>query len=132
MVFTVRVFNFLQKHIFVNFIRISYYCRNIHLSKILFCMINIYRKTALIEGISYLILLFIAMPLKYIFNISEAVKYFGWIHGVLFLVFMVILIATALKYKWNLVRVIIYTIGSVLPFVPFILDKKLKEEYSQS
>lgn len=95
-------------------------------------MINIYRKTALIEGISYLILLFIAMPLKYIFNIAEAVKYFGWIHGVLFLVFMIILIATALKYRWSLLRAILYTIGSVLPFVPFILDKNLKKEYSQS
>lgn len=92
-------------------------------------MINFYRKTALIEGVSYLILLFIAMPLKYIFNISEAVKYFGWIHGVLFLVFAVILLAAAIKYKWTLKRIAIYLIGSVLPFVPFYLDKSLKKEY---
>jgi len=95
-------------------------------------MVNLYRKIALIEGLSYLILLFIAMPLKYIFNISEAVKYFGWIHGILFLVFMVILIVTAFKYKWSLKRVIVYLIGSVLPFVPFILDKNLKKEYNIS
>ncbi|MCU7616348.1 DUF3817 domain-containing protein [Chryseobacterium sp. PBS4-4] len=92
-------------------------------------MINLYRKTALIEGVSYLILLFIAMPLKYIFNISEAVKYFGWIHGVLFLVFAVVLLAAAIKYKWSLKRIAIYLIGSVLPFVPFYLDKSLKKEY---
>lgn len=92
-------------------------------------MLNLYRKTALIEGISYLILLFIAMPLKYIFNIPEAVKYFGWIHGVLFIVFAVILLAAAIQYKWSLKRIIIYFIGSVLPFVPFYLDKKLKKEY---
>lgn len=92
-------------------------------------MVNIYRKTALIEGLSYLILLFIAMPLKYFLNISEAVKYFGWIHGILFLVFMVVLIVTTLRQKWSLKRFIIYIIGSVLPFVPFILDRNLKEEY---
>lgn len=93
-------------------------------------MINIYRKTALLEGISYLILLFIAMPLKYFFNIPEGVKYFGWIHGVLFIVFLVVLILAALKYKWNLKRITIYLIASILPFAPFILDKNLKKEYS--
>ncbi|MCX8523624.1 DUF3817 domain-containing protein [Chryseobacterium formosus] len=92
-------------------------------------MINIYRRIAIIEGISYLILLFIAMPIKYILNISEPVKYFGWIHGVLFLVYMVILIIASIKYRWSLKRIAIYLIGSVLPFVPFILDKNLKKEY---
>ncbi|MDP9960145.1 DUF3817 domain-containing protein [Chryseobacterium lathyri] len=93
-------------------------------------MIIIYRKTALIEGLSYLILLFIAMPLKYFFNIPEGVKYFGWIHGILFLVFLIALLLSAIKYRWSLKRIILYLIGSVLPFVPFILDKRLKEEYS--
>lgn len=93
-------------------------------------MINLYRKTAIIEGISYLILLFVAMPFKYFLDIPEPVKYFGWIHGVLFLVYMVILIITSLKYRWSIVRILVYIIGSVLPFVPFILDKKLKQEYS--
>lgn len=93
-------------------------------------MINIYRKTALIEGISYLILLFIAMPLKYVFNIPHGVKYFGWIHGVLFLIFLAALLLSSIKYKWNLKRITVYLIASVLPFVPFILDKNLKKEYS--
>lgn len=94
-------------------------------------MINLYRKIALIEGGSYLILLFIAMPLKYIFNIADAVKYFGWIHGVLFLVFFVILILAAIKYRWTFARIVLYLVASVLPFIPFILDKKLKKEYSK-
>ncbi|MGV4413666.1 DUF3817 domain-containing protein [Chryseobacterium sp. T1] len=94
-------------------------------------MINLYRKTALIEGGSYLILLFIAMPLKYFFKINDAVKYFGWIHGVLFLVFFVVLILASIKYRWSLMRIAVYLIASVLPFVPFILDKKLEKEYPQ-
>lgn len=95
-------------------------------------MINLYRKIALTEGVSYLVLLIIAMPLKYLFNIPEAVKYFGWIHGVLFIVFLVILIIARIQYKWSLKRVIIYLIASVLPFVPFFLDKNLKKEYSET
>ncbi|MGD1317874.1 DUF3817 domain-containing protein [Chryseobacterium sp. 2R14A] len=95
-------------------------------------MINLYRKTAIIEGISYLILLFVAMPIKYIFDIPEPVKYFGWIHGVLFLFYMAVLIIAAVNYKWNIKRIVIYIIGSVLPFVPFILDKNLKKEYAQA
>lgn len=92
-------------------------------------MINIYRKVAVIEGISYLILLCIAMPLKYFFNIPEAVKYFGWIHGILFLVFLVVLILAFIKYRWSWMRLALYLIASVLPVVPFILDKKLAKEY---
>lgn len=92
-------------------------------------MIHLYRKTALIEGISYLILLFIAMPLKYFFDVPDAVKYFGWIHGILFLVFFVCLVLASIKYRWGIIRIALYLLGSVLPFVPFILDKKLKEEY---
>ena len=94
-------------------------------------MINFYRKTALIEGISYLILLFVAMPLKYFFSIPNAVKYFGWIHGILFLIFFVSLLLASIKYRWSLIRIAIYLLGSVLPIVPFIIDKKLEKEYPQ-
>ncbi|AYM99134.1 DUF3817 domain-containing protein [Chryseobacterium sp. 3008163] len=52
-------------------------------------MINLYRKTALVEGISYLILLFIAIPLKY----------FRWIHGILFQLFFVCLVIPSVKYR---------------------------------
>lgn len=95
-------------------------------------MISLYRKIAVTEGISYLILLLIAMPLKYFFGFPHAVKYFGWIHGVLFLVFFVLLIAAAIKYRWSIVRVIIYLIASVLPVIPFLLDRQLKKEYPNS
>ncbi|HEY8956617.1 DUF3817 domain-containing protein [Chitinophaga sp.] len=92
-------------------------------------MINLYRKTALIEGISYLILLFIAMPMKYLFSFPEPVKYFGWAHGLLFILFVVLLFACWIKYRWSLLRVTGFFLGSLLPFVPFIFEKRLKKEY---
>ncbi|SDG05117.1 DUF3817 domain-containing protein [Epilithonimonas hungarica] len=93
-----------------------------------FKLINVYRHIALVEAVSYLILLFIAMPLKYIWDIPEGVKYFGWIHGVLFLFYFAILIAAAFKYRWNILRIIYYLTASVVPFLPFLIDKKLKQE----
>ncbi len=92
-------------------------------------MINLYRKTALIEGISYLILLFIAMPMKYLFSFPELVKYFGWAHGVLFILFVILLFVCWIKYRWSILRVGSFFLGSLLPFVPFIFEKRLKKEY---
>ncbi|MCH5690241.1 DUF3817 domain-containing protein [Niabella sp. W65] len=45
-------------------------------------------KIAFLEGISYLLLLLVAMPLKYLADIPEGVKYIGWAHGVLFVLFV--------------------------------------------
>lgn len=93
-----------------------------------FKLINLYRHTALVEAVSYLILLCIAMPLKYIWDIPEGVKYMGWIHGWLFLFYFAVLIVAAFKYRWSILRVIYYLIASVVPFLPFLIDKKLKQE----
>lgn len=92
-------------------------------------MINSYRKVALIEGISYLLLLLIAMPAKYLFDYPYLVTYVGWIHGVLFVMFCALLVLAAWKYKWTFKRVVTYFIASLLPIVPFILEKGLEKEY---
>jgi integral membrane protein len=92
-------------------------------------MVNTYRRVALIEGISYLILLFIAMPLKYIFSIPELVKYVGWAHGVLFVAYITLLLACWVLYKWSFLRVVMYFGGSLIPFLPFVFEKALKKEY---
>jgi integral membrane protein len=76
-----------------------------------------------IEGLSYLILLFIAMPLKYYAGIPEAVKVIGMIHGVLFVAFIVALIYVANFYGWKLKTVIIAFILSLIPFGTFLLKK---------
>ena len=51
-------------------------------------LINVFRKVAIAEGISFLVLLLIAMPLKYLANIPQPVTYVGWAHGVLFVAFL--------------------------------------------
>jgi integral membrane protein len=85
---------------------------------------------ALIEGISYVVLLGIAMPLKYYFGLPIAVKIVGWAHGVLFMLYMIFLLLCWIEYKWSFGRVVFYFIASLLPIVPFFVERKLTKEYS--
>lgn|SRR5690606_8517289 len=87
-----------------------------------------FRIISLIEGISMLVLLFIAMPLKYGFDMPLMVKYVGWIHGVLFMLYVVILLPTSRKLGWSFSKTFLGLVASVLPFGPFLFDRKLKVE----
>lgn len=85
---------------------------------------------AFLEGISYILLLFIAMPLKYFFDAPLAVKYIGWAHGALFIAYVVLLLICGIQYKWSFKRTTFYFVASLLPFLPFFVERKLKQEYS--
>jgi integral membrane protein len=74
-----------------------------------------------IEGISYLLLLFIAMPLKYYAGMPEAVKVVGLIHGVLFIAYIILLIYVTNFYGWRFKTVILAFIVSLIPFGTFYL-----------
>lgn len=91
-----------------------------------------FRLTAIAEGISFIILLFIAMPLKHFFQLPQAVKYTGWAHGLLFVLFLFLLLQVWIEYKWKFGKVILAFVCSLLPFGTFYLDHKLKKEYGQS
>ena len=82
---------------------------------------------SLIEGISFLVLLFIAMPLKYVFDQPLAVTYVGWAHGLLFIIYIYMVFPTASKLKWNFSRTFFALLASILPFGPFIFDRNLKK-----
>lgn len=85
-----------------------------------------FRQIGLIEGISYLVLLFIAMPLKYYFDTPIAVKIVGMAHGVLFILYLYLLLKATLTYKWNIKYVFVLFIASLIPFGTFYTDTKLK------
>jgi integral membrane protein len=84
---------------------------------------------ALLEGISYVLLLAIAMPLKYLFDFPYAVKVVGWAHGILFMLYLILLLQCWIHYQWNMKRVASYFIASLLPIVPFIVERRLSREY---
>lgn len=85
-----------------------------------------FRLIGLLEGMSYLLLLGVAMPMKYMMGLSWAVKYTGWAHGVLFVAYFVALFWAALEYKWNLKKIFLAGLVSLLPFGTFALDKHVK------
>ncbi|WP_345974879.1 DUF3817 domain-containing protein [Sulfurimonas sp. HSL3-7] len=90
-------------------------------------LIGNFRIIGFIEGISYLLLLFIAMPLKYMMGIAAATKIVGMAHGLLFIVFLIILMQAAQKHHFSLKDSAIFFIASLLPFGTFFTDKRLKE-----
>ena len=85
------------------------------------------RWVGFLEGISFLLLLFIAMPMKYMFDNPILVKYVGMGHGILFIAFLVVLFVVCEKQKWSLKMFILGLIASILPFGPFVFDAKLKK-----
>ncbi len=82
---------------------------------------------SLAEGLSFLVLLGIAMPLKYGFDMPLAVKYTGWVHGVLFVVYIYAVYPTAKSLKWSFSRTFFALTASLLPFGPFIFDRNLNK-----
>jgi integral membrane protein len=82
------------------------------------------RIVGILEGISFLVLLFVAMPLKYIYAKPEAVRQVGAIHGFLFVVFIFLLLSCAAEYGWERRKSMILVGLSMLPFGNFYADKK--------
>lgn len=93
--------------------------------------LHIFRKVAVAEGISYLLLLFVAMPLKYFADLPLAVKYTGWAHGLLFVAYAACLVMAWQETKWKFGKAVLIFLASLLPFAPFFVDKNLKAEEPQ-
>jgi integral membrane protein len=86
------------------------------------------RITGIAEGISFVTLLFIAMPIKYLAGNPQVVLYVGWIHGLLFLLYILALLNVKINLEWNFRKTIIAFLASLIPFGTFILDKSLRRE----
>ena len=87
-------------------------------------MINIYRLTAFLEGVSYILLLFIAVPVKYLLDEALYVKILGMPHGILFILYIIFSIIAKIKYNWNFRKFLVISIASLVPFGTFYIDKK--------
>jgi integral membrane protein len=90
-----------------------------------------FRLIAILEGISYILLLSIGMPLKYIAHIAIVIKIMGWMHGLLFIAYILTLLRVTVANKWSFIKALLAFVASLVPFGTFILDKKLKEEEPQ-
>ena len=86
------------------------------------------RLVGMLEGLSFLILLCIAMPLKYMWGQPMAVRIVGMIHGILFIWFCGVLLNAKDAAGWDLKKAGRILIAALLPFGPFVIDGSLKRE----
>ncbi len=84
------------------------------------------RVVALVEAVSYLVLVLVAMPLKYVWGQPLAVKVFGMGHGVLFLLLIWLLVRAHFEAGWSLRRVGLLLLASLVPVWPFLLDRRVR------
>ena len=87
-------------------------------------MLQAFRVTAILEGISYLLLFTLSMPLKYWAGIGEPNKYIGYAHGFLFIGFMVMAVVLTFEKRWGIKRLLVFALAALLPFGTFYVERK--------
>lgn len=83
------------------------------------------RVTGILEGLSFIILLAIAMPLKYIAGKPEMVKVVGMAHGLLFVLYIFLTILAKYEYLWSWRKVLLLWGASIVPFGTLYADYKM-------
>jgi integral membrane protein len=84
------------------------------------------RLTALIEAVSYVLLLGVAMPLKYVWGMRLMVSVVGMVHGLLFLLLIWLLLRAHFEYRWPARRLWLLVAAAFVPLWPFFLDHRLR------
>lgn len=88
-------------------------------------MIGRLRLVGFLEGLSFLLLLGVAMPMKYMLDLPQAVRVIGMLHGILFILYVALSILATYHYRWTIRTMLLLCLASVLPFGTFYADTKL-------
>ena len=97
----------------------------------MFSLLNSFRITAFLEGLSYILLLGIAVPVKYLAGDPSYVTLLGMPHGLLFVLYIALAVLMAQNYKWTRKTLAIVLIAAIIPFGTFYIDNKyLKKRLS--
>lgn len=87
-------------------------------------LLSIFRIIALLEGVSYILLLFVATPIKYFADNPTYVRLLGMPHGLLFIVYIAIAVLLKPEQQWNKRTFLVILAASLIPFGTFYVDKK--------
>lgn len=90
----------------------------------MFSFLNIFRITALLEGVSYMLLLFIATPIKHFLDNPKYVEWLGMPHGILFMLYLVFAFMLKKDMEWNAKTFRIILLASIIPLGTFYIEKK--------
>ncbi|WP_034045547.1 DUF3817 domain-containing protein [Wocania ichthyoenteri] len=89
----------------------------------MFSFINVFRIVALFEGVSYILLLFIATPIKYLADDPQYVKLLGMPHGILFIAYIALAFVFKKDFSWNTKQFTLVLLASIIPFGTFYVDR---------
>lgn len=89
----------------------------------MFTLLNTFRIVAFLEGISYILLLFIAVPIKYFGSDPQYVKLLGMPHGLLFIAYIILAILLGSELKWKTKSLLFVLAASIIPFGTFYIDR---------
>lgn len=87
-------------------------------------MHRLFRTTGWLEGLSYILLLGVAMPLKYVWGDPSWVRVVGMAHGLLFIAYVGLAFALYDRENWSIKKLAYAMIASLLPFGPFVFDAR--------
>jgi integral membrane protein len=87
-----------------------------------------FRRIAWLEGVSFLLLLGVAMPLKYWAGMPLAVRVVGSLHGLLFVAYVTSAALLFFRSQWSFARAALALAASVVPFGTFVFDRSVRDE----
>ena len=87
-------------------------------------MVKRFKMVSYLEGLSFLLLLGVAMPLKYVYGMPIFVRVIGMAHGFLFIAYLILLQSLAIEKGWSTKTKALGFMAAVLPFGPFVFDRK--------
>lgn len=88
-------------------------------------MLEVFKKVAWLEGISLILLLFFAMPMKYYASDEFYVKKIGMAHGILFVIYIILVVILKIKLDWSFKKLGLLCLASIVPFGTFYAEKKI-------
>ena len=91
--------------------------------------LQLFRKVAFAEGLSYLLLFGLTMPLKYMLDMPLPNKIVGYLHGALFFAYFILLLQLKKPENWSWMTMFWWALASILPFGTFVADAKLIKKY---
>jgi len=89
------------------------------------------RTLGMAEGVSFIVLLGIAMPLKYLYQMPAMVTYTGWAHGLLFVVYVMLAYYIKETRHQPLIKVVYAIVAALIPFGTFVYDRQLRKEMNK-
>lgn len=89
-----------------------------------------FRIIAFLEGISFILILAVSMPLKYLYDMPEPNQVIGMAHGLLFVLYCFLALGLTIEYKWPFKALLILFVASILPFGTFYFVPRVLREHA--